>query len=254
MTTTSTPATTPPALELVGVTKAFGTGNTEVRALAGVDLTIAPGEFVAVMGPSGSGKSTLLHLAAGLEAPSAGRVVVAGRDLGGLAAAALATLRRRHVGVVFQRLNLVPTLTAVENVSLPLELDGTSSRAARSEARDALDAVGLDGPLDRFPDDLSGGQQQRVAIARAIVGGRSLLLADEPTGALDTTSGDQIIDLLARLSKERGCAVVLVTHEPRFASWADRLVRVRDGALVESAAAPPASPPSAAAPPAEVLV
>ena len=145
----------------------------------------------------------------------------------------LAALRRRTVGYIFQRLNLVPTLTAVENVMLPLELDGLPVRKARKEAIDALRMVAIDGPLDRFPDDLSGGQQQRVAIARAIVGDRALLLADEPSGSLDTVTADLVIELLASLVSERGCALVLVTHEPRFASWADRIVRVRDGLLTE---------------------
>jgi len=223
----------PPALELADVVKRYGAGTTEVRALTDVSLTVEPGEFVAVMGPSGSGKSTLLHLAGGLERPSAGRVLVGGVDLDGLDLAGMAALRRQQVGFVFQSLNLVPTLTAVENVTLPLELDGVGRKAARKEALDALGRVGVDGPLDRYPDDLSGGEQQRVAIARAIVGDRSLLLTDEPTGALDSVTADAVIELLAALVTERGCALVLVTHEPRFASWADRIVRVRDGRLTE---------------------
>jgi len=223
----------PPALDLVSIVKRYGSGSTEVRALTDVDLSVEAGEFVAVMGPSGSGKSTLLHLAGGLERPSAGRVVVEGDDLDDLDAAGLAALRRQRVGYVFQRLNLVPTLTAVENVMLPLELDGTNRKAARREAVDALGRVEIDDPLDRYPDDLSGGQQQRVAIARAIVGNRGLLLADEPTGALDSVTADKVIELLASLVTERRCALVLVTHEPRFASWADRIVRVRDGHLTE---------------------
>ena len=223
----------PPALELANVVKRYGAGTTEVRALTDVSLTVEPGEFVAVMGPSGSGKSTLLHLAGGLERPSAGRVLVGGVDLDGLDLAGMAALRRQQVGFVFQSLNLVPTLTAVENVTLPLELDGVGRKAARKEALDALGRVGVDGPLDRYPDDLSGGEQQRVAIARAVVGDRSLLLTDEPTGALDSVTADAVIELLAALVTERGCALVLVTHEPRFASWADRIVRVRDGRLTE---------------------
>jgi putative ABC transport system ATP-binding protein len=236
---TSTPLVPPPAaLELHDVVKRYGAGPTEVRALTNVSLAIEPGEFVSVMGPSGSGKSTLLHLAAGLERPSAGRVVVDGVDIDSLDAAGLAALRRQRVGMVFQRLNLVPTLTAVENVMLPLEMDGVATRVAREQATEALRAVAIDGPLDRFPDDLSGGQQQRVAIARAIVGDRALLLADEPTGALDSVTGDLVIELLASLVVERRCALVLVTHEPRFASWADRLVRVRDGLLKEEPSEP----------------
>jgi putative ABC transport system ATP-binding protein len=221
------------ALEIVDVVKRFGSGATEVRALTDVNLTVGRAEFVAVMGPSASGKSTLLHLAGGLERPTAGRVIVDGTDLDSLDAAGLAALRRRRVGFVFQRLNLVPTLTAVENVMLPLELDGMSIRRARPEAVDALRLVDVDVPHDRYPDDLSGGQQQRVAIARAIVGDRALLLADEPTGALDSVTADMVIELLATLVSDRGCSLVLVTHEPRFASWADRIVRLRDGVLTE---------------------
>ena len=202
----------PPALDLVSIVKRYGSGSTEVRALTDVDLSVEAGEFVAVMGPSGSGKSTLLHLAGGLERPSAGRVLVEGNDLDDLDAAGLAALRRQRVGYVFQRLNLVPTLTAVENVMLPLELDGTNRKAARREAVDALGRVEIDGPLDRYPDDLSGGQQQRVAIARAIVGNRGLLLADEPTGALDSVTADKVIELLASLVTERRCALVPVSY------------------------------------------
>ena len=222
-----------PVLELTDVVKRYGSGTAEVRALTNVSISVERGEFVAMMGPSGSGKSTLLHLAGGLERPSAGQVVVDGQDLDALSASGLAALRRRTVGYVFQRLNLVPTLTAVENVMLPLELDGMPVRKARKEAIDALRMVAIDGPLDRFPDDLSGGQQQRVAIARAIVGERDLLLADEPSGSLDTVTADLVIELLASIVSERGCALVLVTHEPRFAAWADRIVRVRDGLLTE---------------------
>ena len=227
-----------PILEFRDVVKSYGSGLLEVRALTDVSLSIAPGEFVAVRGPSGCGKSTLLHLAGGLEDPSAGRVLLDGTDLDGLDAAARATLRRRDVGYVFQRLNLVPALTAVENVMLPLELDGVRGRAARVQALDSLRSVGLDHHLDRYPDDFSGGQQQRIAIARAIVGSRRLVLADEPTGALDTCTGDSVIELLASLSGELGTAIVLVTHEPRFASFADRVVSMRDGRIVDIAVAP----------------
>jgi putative ABC transport system ATP-binding protein len=222
-----------PILEFDDVVKSFGSGLTEVRALRGVSLSVAEGEFVAVMGPSGCGKSTLLHLSGALESPSAGSVRVGGRELAGLGAAARSELRRNDVGYVFQRLNLIPSLTAVENVMLPLELAGGSHRKVRELAVDALGAVGLTQQLDRYPDDFSGGQQQRIAIARAIVGERRLLLADEPTGSLDTASGDEVIELLAALPKEHGTAVVLVTHEPRFASWADRFVFLRDGRVVD---------------------
>lgn len=218
--------------EFVDVVKSYGSGPTEVRALTDVSLSVAPGEIVAVRGPSGCGKSTLLHLAGGLEDPSAGRVLVDGKDLATMDAAERAELRRRQVGYVFQRLNLVTGLTAMENVMLPLELDGIGAREARARARDALAAVGLEQHLDRYPDDFSGGQQQRIAIARAIVGTRRLLLADEPTGALDTRTGEAVIELLASLPAEHGTSVILVTHEPRYAAFADRVVSMRDGRIV----------------------
>jgi len=222
-----------PILEFLDVVKSYGQGQTEVFALRHVSLSVAPGEIVAVMGPSGCGKSTLLHLAGALEPPSAGRVRVAGKDLGDMSREEQAALRRHDVGYVFQRLNLVPSLTAVENVMLPLELDGTATRQARTTAIAALNSVGLDHHLNRFPDDFSGGQQQRIAIARAIVGERKLLLADEPTGSLDTLNSDEIIEMLADLPAKFGTAVVLVTHEPRFASYADRVVFLRDGVIVD---------------------
>ncbi len=222
-----------PMLEFIEVVKSFGTGPLEVRALGGISLRVDPGEFVAIMGPSGCGKSTLLHLAGALEEPSAGRVIVGGADLATLDARARSELRRRAVGYVFQRLNLIPALTAVENVMLPLELDGIATGDARRTALDALRSVGLDHHLDRYPDDFSGGQQQRIAIARAIVGERRLLLADEPTGALDTLNSDHVVELLRTLCDEHGTSVVMVTHEPRFASWADRVVFLRDGRIVD---------------------
>lgn len=235
------------ALELRSVVKRFGKGTTEVRALTDVDLVVRPAELVAVMGPSGCGKSTLLHLAGGLEDPSAGRVLVGGRDLARMAPAERAALRRRDVGYVFQRLNLVASLTALENVALPLELDGVGGRRAREQAEAALAAVGLTEQLDRFPDDFSGGQQQRIAVARAVVGERRLVLADEPTGALDTVTGDAVVDLLAGLPASAGTAVVLVTHEPRYAAWADRVVFLRDGRVVDEAVAPGHGEPVVAA-------
>jgi putative ABC transport system ATP-binding protein len=238
---------TPPVLELSDVVKSYGSGPNEVRALTDVSLTVAPGEFVALRGPSGCGKSSLLHLAGGLEETSAGRVFFDGTDLSTLDAPSLAALRRRDVGYVFQRFNLVPALTAVENVMLPLELDGVRAREARATALDTLASVGLDHHLDRYPDDFSGGQQQRIAIARAIVGTRRLLLADEPTGALDTRTGDAVVELLAALPRSHGTAVVLVTHEPRFAAWADRVVSMRDGRIVDITAASDATATALAA-------
>jgi len=225
--------TTHAAVELIDVVKGFGSGSTAVRALSDVSLRIEPGEFVAVMGPSGCGKSTLLHLAGAMEDPSAGRVLVQGRDIGDLDVTERATLRRTVVGYVFQRLNLLASLSALENVALPLELDGMGTREARRRAKDALAAVGITDSLDRYPDDFSGGQQQRIAIARAIVGERAVLLADEPTGSLDTITGDGVIEVLAELPARFGTAVVLVTHEPRFASWADRAIFMRDGRIVD---------------------
>lgn len=234
MTDASVPAGPAPAVDairFVDVVKTYGSGENAVTALAGVTLTVGAGEMVAIMGPSGCGKSTLLHLAGGLEDPTTGDVVVGGRPVTAMTPAQRATMRRRDVGYVFQRLNLVPSLTALENVMLPLELDGIATRDARAQAREALSAMGLD-RLDRYPDDFSGGQQQRIAIARATTGTRRLVLADEPTGALDTANGDQVIEMLAALPA-RGAAVVLVTHEPRFASWADRVVFLRDGRIVD---------------------
>ena len=221
-------------LELRAATRTHGTGPTAVHALRGVDLVVRPGELVAVMGPSGSGKSSLLMLAGGLDASTSGEVLVEGVPLSGLDPAGLASLRRRAVGYVFQELNLLPALTAAENVALPLELDGVPGRAARELALRALDEVELAPAARRFPDELSGGEQQRVAIARALVGDRRLLLADEPTGALDSVTGEAVLELL-RARVDAGAAAVLVTHEARHAAWADRVVFLRDGRLVDEA-------------------
>jgi putative ABC transport system ATP-binding protein len=219
-------------LELREVTRVHGRGDTAVHALRGVSLWVAPGELVAVMGPSGSGKSTLLHLAGGLDEPSGGAVLVEGIDLGGLSRGQVAALRRRSIGYVFQEFNLIPALTAAENVALPRELDGVRLRQVRREAHAALAEVGLTDEADRFPDELSGGQRQRVAIARALVGPRRLVLADEPTGALDSRTGEWVLRLL-RSRCDAGASGVLVTHEARHAAWADRVVFLRDGAMVD---------------------
>ena len=219
-------------LELRDVTRTHGQGGGVVEALRGVSLSVEPGELMAVMGPSGSGKSTLLTLAGGLDRPTSGEVLVEGVPLSGLDAAGLASLRRRSVGYVFQDLNLLPALTAAENVALPLELDGMRAREAQAEALRALDAIGLSGATRRFPDDLSGGEQQRVAIARALVGQRRLVLADEPTGALDSVTGEAVMELL-RARVDAGAAGILVTHEPRHAGWADRVVFLRDGRIAD---------------------
>jgi putative ABC transport system ATP-binding protein len=221
-----------PVLSISGLTRVHGSGPAAVHALRGVHLDVAAGELVAVMGPSGSGKSTLLTCAGGLDSPTSGTVSVEGTELGALSRNDLAALRRRAVGYVFQDFNLIPALTAAENVALPRELDGEQSRAARRLAVAALDEVGIGDLADRFPDDMSGGQQQRVAIARAIVGDRRLVLADEPTGALDTETGEQVLRLL-RARCDAGAAGVLVTHEARHAAWADRVVFLRDGVVVD---------------------
>ncbi|MFN8031606.1 MAG: ABC transporter ATP-binding protein [Dermatophilaceae bacterium] len=224
---------TPPILRLTHVTRTHGDGDTAVLALRGVSLDVFPGELVAVMGPSGSGKSTLLNLAGGLDKASSGEVWIEGQELGSLSALQLAALRRRRVGFVFQDFNLIPSLTASENVSLPLELDGTSVREARAAARAVLETVGVVDLADRYPDKMSGGQQQRVAIARALVGDRRLVLADEPTGALDSHTGEGVLRVL-RERCDSGAAGLLVTHEARHAAWADRVVFLRDGVVVDT--------------------
>ncbi len=220
-------------LELQGVYRTHGTGETQVHALRDVSLSVQAGELVAVMGPSGSGKSTLLNLAGGLDGPDQGTVVVEGRALSTLTKRQLAEVRRHSVGYVFQALNLLPSLTAAENVALPLELSGMSIRKARPLAEAALSEVELAEYADRFPDEMSGGQQQRVAIARALIGDRRLVLADEPTGALDSTTGEAVLRLL-RSRVDAGSAGVLVTHEARHAAWADRVIFLRDGSIVDT--------------------
>jgi putative ABC transport system ATP-binding protein len=216
------------ALELRHVSKVYGSGPSEVHALRDVDLSVDRGELVAVMGPSGSGKSTLLTIAGSLEQATDGEVLVDGVELASVSRSERAKMRRRSIGYVFQDFNLLPGLTAIENVSLPLELDGAGGKAARGPATKA----------DRYPDELSGGERQRVAIARAIVGERGLLLADEPTGALDSVNGEGVMRLL-RHATERGVAGVVVTHEAQLASWADRVVFLRDGHVVDQTTAAP---------------
>jgi putative ABC transport system ATP-binding protein len=220
------------ALELRDVSRTFGSGASEVRALINVDISVEEGELVAVMGPSGSGKSTLLTIAGGLEDPTSGEVYVAGHNLAAMSRNQLARLRRQSIGFVFQDFNLLAGLTAAENVSLPLELDGIPAKRARAAAVEALEAFGLSPRADTFPDDLSGGERQRVAIARAVVGDRHLLLADEPTGALDSVNGEGVMRLV-RAACHRGVAGVVVTHDAQLASWADRIVFLRDGRVVD---------------------
>ena len=222
-------------LALTDVHRAYGTGEARVGALAGVTLTVAAGELVAVMGPSGSGKSTLLHVAGGLDRPDSGDVCVDGLALGGLDRTRLAAVRRRAAGYVFQEFNLIGTLTLAENVALPLELDGLTRRPAREQALAALAEVGVEQAADRFPDEVSGGQRQRVAIARALVGARRVLLADEPTGALDSVTAQEVMAVL-RARVDTGAAGLLVTHDPRMAAWADRVVFLTDGRLVDQTA------------------
>ncbi|MER7039301.1 ABC transporter ATP-binding protein [Streptomyces microflavus] len=221
-----------PVLELRALTRTHGSGIAEVHALRGISLSVYPGELVAVMGPSGSGKSTLLTLAGGLDNATSGQVVIEGQDIASLGRKGVAALRRRSVGYVFQDYNLIPALTAAENIALPRELDGVSVRKARKEALAALAEMKLTEIADRFPDEMSGGQQQRVAIARALVGDRRLVLADEPTGALDSETGEAVLALL-RTRCDQGAAGVMVTHEPRYAAWADRVVFLRDGSIVD---------------------
>jgi putative ABC transport system ATP-binding protein len=226
-------------LRLDEVSRTHGEGATEVHALRSVSFAARAGELVAIMGPSGSGKSTLLTLAGGLDQPTTGIVAVEDIDLASLGNAGRARMRRTSIGYVFQDFNLIPALTAAENVALPRELDGVRARAARKAALEALEEVGIAELADRFPDEMSGGQQQRVAIARAVVGDRRLILADEPTGALDTETGEEILRLL-RDRCDAGAAAVLVTHEARHAAWADRVVFLRDGIIVDESGTDPA--------------
>ncbi len=219
-------------LELRHVRKSFGSGHVKVDALADVSMVVTKGELVAVMGPSGSGKTTLLSLAGGLDDPTSGAVLVEGVELASLGRGRLARLRRQRIGYVFQQLNLIEGLSAAENVAIPLELDGTRKRDARRAAQRALQAVGLEDLAHRYPEELSGGEQQRVAIARAVVGDRVLLLADEPTGALDSVTGETVLRLL-RAHCDAGGSGVLVTHDARFAGWADRVVFLRDGRVAD---------------------
>jgi putative ABC transport system ATP-binding protein len=226
------------ALELRQVSKIYGSGPTEVDALSEVDISVERGELVAIMGPSGSGKSTLLTIAGSLEQATSGQVLVDGIDLATVSRSERAKMRRRSIGYVFQDFNLLPGLNALENVTLPLELDGVRAKAARATGLKAIEELGIAERADRYPDELSGGERQRVAIARAIVGERGLLLADEPTGALDSVNGEAVMRLL-RAATHRGVAGVVVTHEAQLASWADRVVFLRDGRVVDQTAAPP---------------
>jgi len=221
------------AIHMQSVSKHYGAGAQDVAALADINLAVPPGEFVSVMGPSGCGKSTLLNLIAGLDTPTTGNVFVAGRDIAHLSDDARSDLRLQHIGFVFQSFNLFPTFTIEENVAWPLEFLGIRWRAARQRAAATLEQVGVDPAIsDRRPSELSGGEQQRVAIARALVTEPQLLLADEPTGNLDSRTGQAILDLLRRLNVDRDLTVVLVTHSTFAATYGHRTVELRDGRIV----------------------
>jgi len=230
-------------IELRQVSKSYGQGDAEVQALHEVSLAVVAGEMVAVMGPSGSGKSTLLTIAGTLEDPTTGEVMIAGQPVRAMSKAAKAQLRRRTIGYVFQDFNLLPGLTAAENVSLPLELDGTSARKARVAALRALDGLGLGQRAGHYPDQLSGGERQRVAIARAMVGQRKVVLADEPSGALDSANGEAVMRLLHSACKDSGMTAIVVTHDAQLASWADRVIFIRDGRITDQTV-PSAGPES----------
>ena len=230
------------AIRLSGVTKTYGSGSQATRALDGFDLEVGSGEFISVMGPSGSGKTTLLNLMAGLDMPEHGEVVVEGIRVAGLADHELADLRLRTLGFVFQAFNLIPALTVAENVAWPLEFSGCRSADVRRRTAGALARVGMAGRGRRHPGELSGGEQQRVAIARAIVTRPSILLADEPTGNLDTQTGQKILDLLAALSRDDRVTVVMVTHNLAAAMYGDRTLEMQDGRIVREVRAPAASP------------
>jgi putative ABC transport system ATP-binding protein len=219
-------------LELHQISKSYGDGETAVHALYEIDLCVDAGHLVAVMGPSGSGKSTLLTIAGSLEEPTRGEVSIGGAALSSLSRNDKARLRRRTIGYVFQDFNLLPGLTAAENVALPLELDGVPTRKAQQAGLAALERLGLAERAGHYPDQLSGGERQRVAIARSVVGERKLLLADEPSGALDSTNGEAVMAMI-RDACGRGVAAVVVTHDAHLTSWADRIVFLRDGHMVD---------------------
>jgi putative ABC transport system ATP-binding protein len=221
-------------LKTEALTKHYKMGRIIVEALKGVDLSITKGEFVAIMGPSGSGKSTLLHLMGGLDTPTSGEVFLAGRSLSKLRDYEITRIRRTKVGFIFQFYNLIPTLTAAENIALPMLMDGKSFRSYHKWLDQLLEMVGLQDRADHKPDQLSGGQQQRVAIARAFMNQPEIVLADEPTGNLDTHAGEAILQLLQRSCDELGATIVMVTHDPKAASYARRVIFLRDGMIVKS--------------------
>lgn len=221
-----------PAIRLRGVAKSYLEGDIEHRVLTEVDLEVAPGSFVALLGPSGSGKSTLLNLVGGIDLPTCGQVEVGGVAISELGEHERTVFRREQIGLVFQFFNLIPTLTVGENLLLPLELSGRLDDTTRRDALGLLDHVGLAERLDSFPDRLSGGEQQRVAIVRALTATPAVVLADEPTGNLDQETGERILQLLLALLRRRGAALLIATHDQRVAARADRVVRLRDGVIV----------------------
>jgi putative ABC transport system ATP-binding protein len=235
-----------PLLSVNAVFKDYGSGQVKVQALRGVSATVEPGEFLAVMGPSGCGKSTLLHVMGGIDLPTSGEVLLDGQDLGTMDDTARSILRRRRIGFVFQRINLLPTLSAVENVALPLRIDGTSRQIAHERGSAALEVVGMHHRAAHFPHEMSGGEQQRVAIARALIINPTVIMADEPTGALDSTNAQRILDLLSECTR-RGQTIVMVTHDANMAKQASRILTMQDGRIVEAGdLAPEASAASAA--------
>jgi putative ABC transport system ATP-binding protein len=225
-------------LELRRVSKSYGEGAAEVQAIQDVDLAVDCGTLVAVMGPSGSGKSTLLTIAGSLEEPTSGEVTIDGASLQAMSRNDKARLRRRTIGYVFQEFNLLAGLTAVENVALPLELDGLPGKKAQAAGMAALEELGLADRATHYPDELSGGERQRVSIARAVVGERRLLLADEPSGALDSMNGEAVMRMILGACKQ-GVAAVVVTHDAQLASWADRVIFIRDGRVIDATVPPP---------------
>jgi putative ABC transport system ATP-binding protein len=220
-------------IRAINLHKIYRQGSSEIAALAGVSLDIQKGEFVVIMGPSGSGKSTLLHLIGGLDRPTRGEVLIDGRIISQMSDNEVTLLRRRQIGFVFQFFNLLPTLTGVENVMLPLILDGQATAAARSQAEGLLERVGLAARSDHLPEELSGGEIQRIAIARGLAFNPPILLADEPTGNLDSRTGEEILKLMRRINREAGCTVVMVTHNREAAEYGDRIIHLRDGAVEE---------------------
>jgi putative ABC transport system ATP-binding protein len=232
-------------VEIRNLDKKYRRGGEEIHVLRGLNLDVERGEFVAFMGPSGSGKTTLLNLIGGLDAPTAGNVRIAGDEIGALSGRKLAAWRSRHIGFIFQMYNLIPVLTAFQNVQLPLLLTGLSKAERKRHVEDALGIVGLTDRMHHYPRQLSGGQEQRVAIARAIVADPTILLCDEPTGDLDRASGDEILDIIARLSKEFDKTVFLVTHDPLAAKRANTILHLDKGALLEHFAGKPSASGSA---------